>query len=83
MKSINIICSDIGTKEIHNQDAACIKRAKTSIGMITMGIVCDGVNGMEQGEVASAAIVDEFSMWFERDLPVLLEEHIVEKEEGL
>ena len=35
---------------------------------------------MEQGEVASAAIVDEFSMWFERDLPVLLEEHIVEKE---
>ena len=38
---------------------------------------------MEQGEVASAAIVDEFSMWFERDLPVLLEEHIVEKEERL
>lgn len=83
MKSINIICSDIGTKEINNQDAACIKRAKTSIGMITMGIVCDGVNGMEQGEVASTAIVDEFGMWFEQELPALLEEHIVEKEERL
>lgn len=83
MKSINIICSDAGTRESKNQDGACIKRAKTSIGMITMAIVCDGVNGMQQGEMASTAIIEEFSIWFERELPVLLEEHIVDKEERL
>lgn len=83
MKSINIICSDVGTREEKNQDGACIKRAKTSIGMITMAIVCDGVNGMAQGEMASTAIIEEFGAWFERELPVLLEEHIVDKGERL
>lgn len=83
MKSISIICTDMGTKELKNQDSACIKRAKTSIGMITMAIVCDGVNGMRQGELASTAIIEEFCTWFDRRLPVLLEEHIVDKEERL
>lgn len=83
MKSINVICSDVGTLEHKNQDAACIKRAKTSIGMITMAIVCDGVNGMQQGEMASTAIIEEFCSWFERELPVILEERIVDKDERL
>ena len=83
MKSINIICSDVGTKEKKNHDGACIKRAKTSIGMITMAIVCDGVNGMSQGEMASTAIIEEFDTWFEKELPIVLEEHIVDKQERL
>lgn len=83
MKSINVICTDVGLKEYRNQDGACIKRAKTSIGMITMAIVCDGVNGLQQGELASTVIIEEFCSWFDRCLPVLLEQHIVEKEERL
>ncbi len=83
MNSINVICTDIGTKERKNQDGSCIKRAKTSIGMITMAIVCDGVNGMRQGELASTAIIEEFCSWFDRRLPLILEDHVVEKEERL
>ena len=83
MRNINIICSDPGTKELVNQDGACIMRAKTSIGMITMAIVCDGVNGLSMGEMASTAIIEEFSAWFERELPVLLEERIVKEKERL
>lgn len=83
MESINIICTDIGTTEIKNQDSACIKRAKTSIGTITMAVVCDGVNGMSQGEMASAIIVQKFSNWFFYELPEILEKHIVDLEERL
>lgn len=83
MESINIICTDIGTTEMKNQDSACIKRAKTSIGTITMAVVCDGVNGMSQGEMASAIIVQKFSNWFLNELPEILEKHIVDLEERL
>lgn len=83
MENINIICTDIGTKELKNQDSACIKRAKTSIGTITMAVVCDGVNGMSQGEMASSIIVQKFGEWFLNELPEILEKHIVDLGERL
>lgn len=32
-----------------------------------MAVICDGMGGMEKGELASATVVRAFSDWFEND----------------
>lgn len=34
-----------------------------------MGVVCDGVGGLSQGELASSTVVERFARWFELELP--------------
>ena len=36
------------------------------------GVICDGMGGLKKGEVASAAVIEVFSKWFENELPCLL-----------
>lgn len=55
-----------------NEDAYCVESAVTSLGQVTMGVVCDGVGGLSCGEVASSAVVTGFSRWFEGRLPCLI-----------
>ena len=57
-----------------NQDAYCIKRAETTWGDMALLVVCDGMGGLEKGEIASAVMVQAFSRWFQEDLPVLAEQ---------
>lgn len=37
-----------------------------------LAVVCDGMGGLAKGEVASAALIKAFSMWFEVQFPELL-----------
>ena len=46
--------SDVGIKKDTNQDSLCLKQAQTDKGNILLAIVCDGMGGLEKGEVASA-----------------------------
>ena len=64
--------TDIGIRKETNQDSICVKEAQTEKGNILLGIICDGMGGLEKGEVASATIVNTFSKWFENDLPYQL-----------
>jgi serine/threonine protein phosphatase PrpC len=43
--------------------------AETPEGNIVFGLVCDGVGGLAQGELASAHVVTAFSDWFGSELP--------------
>lgn len=43
--------------------------AKTRIGEVAMAVVCDGVGGLEAGEIASASVVRRFERWFAEELP--------------
>lgn len=61
--------TDIGTRKNTNQDSFCFREAVTDSGTVLMAAVCDGMGGLEKGELASATIVAEFSEWFERELP--------------
>lgn len=64
--------TDIGIKRETNQDSICLKIAKTAIGEVTMAVICDGMGGLESGEIASASVVCAMEHWFERELPALL-----------
>lgn len=61
--------TNVGISKSTNQDSVCIKIADTDFGKIAMALMCDGMGGLEKGEVASAAVVNEFCNWFQNDLP--------------
>lgn len=61
--------TDVGIVKTTNQDSVCVKIAETQYGQIAMAMVCDGMGGLEKGELASAAVINEFSEWFVNELP--------------
>ncbi len=65
-------CSDVGLVKQTNQDSLCIHTAKTENGNIVFAVMCDGMGGLEKGEVASATLIRAFSNWFRSDLPQLI-----------
>lgn len=63
--------TDAGIKKKTNQDALLIKTATSSIGRIGLFVVCDGMGGLTQGELASATVIRGMADWFETELPKL------------
>ncbi len=63
--------SEKGQVRNTNQDACCALVAQTPLGAIGMAVVCDGVGGLSQGDLASSYVVQEMATWFTNDLPVL------------
>lgn len=72
MKFILSLKSDIGCRRKVNQDAAAAFTAETSIGSVFFGIVCDGMGGLSEGEVASATVVQRYAEWFRYELPDII-----------
>lgn len=62
-------CSDRGAMHRTNQDALCVQVADTRLGEVAMIVVCDGVGGLAEGELASATVVNRFVQWFQHELP--------------
>ncbi|MEH7225091.1 protein phosphatase 2C domain-containing protein [Bacillus sp. JJ1566] len=72
MAFIHAYHTDVGIKKKTNQDAMLVKTAKTPNGYVGMFVVCDGMGGLDHGELASATVVRGLSDWFEQELPDLL-----------
>ena len=72
MKIITAMYSDIGTRKDTNQDSACITTATYKYGTACLALICDGMGGLEKGELASATVIQEFDRWFRLDLPKIL-----------
>lgn len=72
MKFNVAVHTDVGIRKETNQDSLCIKQAETDNGVILLAIICDGMGGLEKGEVASATVITAFSKWFETELPLQL-----------
>ena len=66
------IHTDVGIKKETNQDSLLVKQAETEKGNIILAVVCDGMGGLEKGEVASATVINAFSLWFKNELPTIL-----------
>lgn len=60
--------SDVGIKKDINQDACCARILNTSKHSIVLGVVCDGVGGLHEGEYASKSTVQAFNDWFDYSL---------------
>lgn len=63
--------TDIGIKKNTNQDSLSVKLINTSQGKMAFAILCDGMGGLDKGEVASAAVIKEFDKWVYNELPKL------------
>ena len=61
--------TDVGTRRKGNQDSLCARRAALpGGGEAVMAVVCDGMGGLQRGELASAAAVRAFGRWFDSNL---------------
>ncbi len=56
--------TNVGNVKAVNQDSLTLKIANTEQGMVCLAVVCDGLGGLEFGEVASATVIRAFENWF-------------------
>ncbi len=68
--------TDIGLVKSTNQDGLSVKVFNTPQGKITFAILCDGMGGLEKGEVASTTLISAFNDWVNNELSVLCEKEI-------
>lgn len=65
--------TDVGIAKKINQDSVLIKHAASDLGEVLLAVVCDGMGGLANGELASATVLREFANWFDEELPFELE----------
>lgn len=63
--------TDIGIVKRTNQDSLSVKVLNTSYGKMAFAVLCDGMGGLEKGEVASASVIRAFDGWVRNELPQL------------
>lgn len=76
MRYIVAGCTDVGTTKNTNQDSYSVRMANTNIGKIVLAVLCDGMGGLDKGELASATLVNAFNRWFAERLPHLISTNI-------
>jgi serine/threonine protein phosphatase PrpC len=69
-------CTDVGTTKKTNQDSFSVKILNTAAGKMVFAIMCDGMGGLEKGEVASATVVTAFNKWVESELLSVTQEQL-------
>lgn len=73
MKYTVIAQTDKGNVKTTNQDSVLYIHADSEVGEIVMAVICDGMGGLEKGELASATVIRAFHKWFDEQLPYELE----------
>lgn len=61
--------TDIGNTKKNNQDSLSVKVINTPLGKMVFAVLCDGMGGLEKGELASATVVNAFNKWALSRLP--------------
>lgn len=78
--------TDIGIAKKTNQDSLSVKVINTCQGRMAFAILCDGMGGLDKGEVASAAVIRAFDQWVISELPKLcmaeIEDSVIRKQWG-
>lgn len=76
--------TDIGIKKSTNEDSLAVKVYNTPRGKLVFAVLCDGMGGMEKGEVASATVVTAFVDWLTTNLEFLststIEDSLIRRE---
>ena len=70
--------TDLGGKSA-NQDSMSALVLNTPQGPMAFAVLCDGMGGLEHGELASAAVVRAFRRWALTVLPVLCREPLEDR----
>lgn len=75
MEIITSYYTDVGTTKQINQDSLSVKVVNSPDGKIVFALVCDGMGGLEQGELASKEVVVAFNDWFATDFASMVVDH--------
>ncbi len=79
MEYIASASTDIGIVKKTNQDSAAVKGITVDGKKCVLGILCDGVGGLQMGEIASATMVRAFARWMTERMPYLAADGITEE----
>lgn len=63
--------TDVGIAKSTNQDSLTAMVLNTPLGRMAFCVLCDGMGGLEKGEVASASVITAFRNWATEELPKL------------
>lgn len=63
--------TDVGISKDTNQDSLTSMVINTPQGRMAFCVLCDGMGGLEKGEVASASVITAFRNWAVNELPLL------------
>lgn len=63
--------TDVGIRKTTNQDSYAVQSIQTQNGKIVFALLCDGMGGLQKGEVASASVIKAFQTWVSSQLPQL------------
>lgn len=58
--------TDKGISRENNEDSIILQAIEQQGEWFAVGAVCDGIGGLEKGEVASRLVISELKSWFER-----------------
>ena len=72
--------TDIGIKKATNQDCLIVRKAKYASKNIVFAVLCDGMGGLSEGEVASRKMLEEMTFWFDNTYPINLKDGYTEAE---
>lgn len=63
--------TDVGISKSTNQDSLTSMVVNTPQGRMAFSVLCDGMGGLDKGEVASASVINAFRNWAVNNLPLL------------
>lgn len=63
--------TDIGISKTTNQDGLSVMVMNTPQGRMAFAILCDGMGGLQKGELASTSVINAFRSWVMNELPRL------------
>ena len=72
--------TDIGICKQKNEDSLLVKKAVCNSHPVLLAVLCDGMGGLEKGELASASLIRAFSGWFDAQLPEILVSDFIERQ---
>jgi serine/threonine protein phosphatase PrpC len=72
--------TNVGNVKKINQDSLSVKVVNSPRGKLVFAVVCDGMGGLEQGELASKETVLAFHNWFASSLAELVAENTFSQE---
>lgn len=64
--------TDVGILKDTNQDSILIEETQINGKSAVIGVICDGMGGLESGEVASSTLAVAIKSWFENECVKLL-----------
>lgn len=73
MKIRSCACTQKGYGKKVNQDALLLKVAVLNKERIAFAVLCDGMGGLDDGEIASAQGIRTMERWFYDELPAIME----------